>query len=156
MSKNFIVITIILAIELFGNLFISVYCMAQIDIARAQEVIFNEVQMFLDKTSDTMVITTRDLEDFTLAMSSTSVPIKFTIIREARQVNPDPGAVAVDGVTPTYTTWVPVEDIYNYDDNDFIKVEISQAGSTFYQAFAERILRMYVPRIQFTLGRMVR
>lgn len=154
MSKNFIGTVILTAIVIAGFLFYSIYNTSQIDFARAQEELFNEVHLFLDKVADTKQITKADLEDFTLAMSGTTIPIKFEIVREARQVNPDPASITVP--KKTYTTWVPTEDIYRYDDGDFLKITVTQTGKNFYQSFSASALGMYTPEIEFTLGRMVR
>lgn len=154
MGKNFIGSIIIVIIIIVGFLFMPIYYTAQIDMAKSQEIILNEVQLFIDKVSDTRGITKADLEDFTLAMASTTVPIKFEIFREARQVNPDPSSVTIP--KKTYTTWVPTDDIYIYDEGDIIIIRISQVGDNFYQSFSMRALGMYTPRIEFTLSRMVR
>jgi hypothetical protein len=129
---------------------------------KAYDIISNEVQLFLDKARDTKYITETDLKDFTLAMGSTSIPIKFEILRETRQVNPDPAT----GNTATYTSWVPIDhvapnpnpnNIYSkLDTGDIIIIRVSQNGDSFYQSFAIKALGMYVPKIEFTLSRMVR
>lgn len=154
MAKNFIGTIILVAVVVIGFLFMPAYYMAQIDMARAQEQLLNEVQLFLDKVADTHVITEKDLEDFTLGMAATTVPVKFEIYREARQVNPDPASHE----TPksTYTSWVPTDEIYTYDDGDIIIVEVSQVGENFYQSFSKRGLGMFTPQVKFRLARMVR
>lgn len=154
MSKNFIGTVILLSIIVVGFLFMPVYYAAQIDMAKAQEELLNETQLFLDKVADTKVITDKDLEDFTLAMAGTTVPVKFTIYREARQVNPDPASTTIPKAT--HTTWVPTDDIYRYDDGDIIIVEVTQIGENFYQSFSLRALGMFTPKISFRLSRMVR
>lgn len=154
MGKNFIGAVILTAIVVVGFLFMPVYYMAQIDMARSQEELLNEVQQFLDKVADTKEITKADLEDFTLAMAGTTVPVKFEIFREARQVNPDPASTTIP--RKTYTSWIPTDDIYTYDDGDNIIIRVSQIGDSFYQSFSIKALGMYTPRVDFTLGRMVR
>lgn len=153
MSKHFIGITILVAIIVVGFLFMPNYYNGQIDTARAQEELLNEVNLFLDKVADTKQITKADLEDFTLAMSGTSIPVKFEIVREARQVNPDPASTTIP--KKTYTTWVPTDDIYAYDDGDVIKISVSQIGMNFYQSFSMKALGMYTPEVDFTLARRV-
>ena len=152
MLKNFVGNIVILAVVVVGFLFMPIYYMAQIDMARSQEEILSEVQLFLDKVADTHVITEADLEDFTLAMSSTSIPVKFEVIREERQVNPDPASTTGG----THTTWVPSDDIYSYEEGDIIIVRITQIGKNFYQTFSFKGLGMYTPELNFTLSRMVR
>ena len=154
MSKNFIGVILTVCLVLAGFIVMPIYYMAQIDMARAQEEILNEVQLFLDKVADTHEITELDLEDFTLAMAGTSVPVTFEITKEKRQVNPNPAASGDE--KPTHTTWVTDDDIYRYDDGDLIFVEIKQVGENFYQSFASRALGMYTPKVEFRLGRMVR
>lgn len=154
MSKNFIGTVILVAVVVAGFLFMPVYYMAQIDMARAQEELLNETQLFLDKVADTHKITEADLEDFTLAMAGTTVPVKFEIFREARQVNPDPASTTVPKAT--YTSWVPTDQIYEYDNGDIVIIRVSQVGDNFYQSFSIRALGMYTPRVDFTLSRMVR
>lgn len=153
MSKNFIGVIITVAIIVFGFLFMPNYYAGNIDTARAQEELLNEVQLFLDKVADTRQITKADLEDFTLAMSGTTIPIKFDIQREARQVNPDPASTTVP--KKTYTTWVPTDEIYEYDDGDIIIIRIEQVGMNFYQSFSLKALGMYTPEVKFTLSRRV-
>lgn len=154
MHKNFIGTIVTTIIVIVGFLFLSIYYGGLVDMARSQSELLNEVQFFLDKVADTKTITERDLEDFTLAMAGTTVPVKFELLREARQVNPDPASTTVP--KKTYTTWVPTEDVYRYDDGDIIIIRISQIGSNFYQSFSERVLRMYTPKVEFTLSRVVR
>ena len=154
MSKNVVGTIILTAVIIVGFLFMPFYYTAQIDMARSQEVLLNEVQLFIDKVADTHVITEEDLEDFTLAMASTTIPVKFEIFREARQVNPDPASHETPKAT--YTTWVPTDEIYNYDDGDIIIIRVSQIGENFYQSFSKRALGMYTPEVDFTLSRMVR
>lgn len=154
MAKNFIGTIIICAIVVVGFLFMPTYYMAQIDMARAQEELLCEVELFLDKVADTKIITEDDIKDFTLAMAGTSVPVTFEILREARQVNPDPTSITIP--KKTYTTWIPTDDIYEYDDGDIIIVRVEQVGQNFYQSFSRRALGMYTPEVEFTLSRMVR
>ena len=154
MSKNFIGTVILAALVIAGFLILPAYYTAQIDTAKAQEVLLNEVQNFLDKVADTHEITEKDLEDFTLAMASTSIPVTFEIYRDARQVNPDPASVEIP--RPTYTAWVPTDEIYWYEDGDIITVEIKQVGENFYQSFSKRALGMFTPKVEFSLSRMVR
>lgn len=154
MSKNFVGNIILLAIVVAGFLFMPIYYAGQVDMARSQEVLLNEVQLFIDKVADTHQITDADLDDFTLAMAGTTVPVKFEIYREARQVNPDPASTTIP--KKTYTSWVPTDDIRSYDNGDIIIVTVSQIGSNFYQSFSSRALGMYTPKVNFTLSRMVR
>lgn len=154
MSKSFVGIIVLMAIIIVGFLFLPIYYIGQIELARSQEVILNETQLFLDKVSDVKKITKADLEDFTLGMNSTSVPIKFEIFREVHQINPDP--TSTTDPKETYSTWVPVDDIYTYNSGDIIKVRVDQIGKNLYQSFSLRTLRMYTPEIDFDLARVVR
>lgn len=154
MSKNFIGTIVLAAIVVAGFLFMPTYYMSTIDMARSQEELLNEVELFLDKVADTHIITEADLEDFTLAMAGTTVPVKFEILREARQVNPDPASTTTPKAT--YTSWVPTDEIYSYDSGDIIIVRVSQVGDSFLQSFSSRALGMFTPRVEFTLSRMVR
>jgi hypothetical protein len=154
MSKNFIGSVILVAIIVVGFLFMPIYYMAQIDMSRAQEELLNETQLFIDKVADTKKITQRDLEDFTLAMAGTTVPVKFEIIREVHQVNPDPASTTTPRAT--YSSWVPVDDISKFNDGDILIVRVDQIGKSLYQSFTVRALGMYTPEVDFTLSRMVR
>lgn len=154
MSKNIIPQLLLTALVIAGFLFMPIYYSSLIDMAKSQEILLNEVQLFIDKVSDTNIITQADLEDFTLAMSGTSIPIKFEIFREARQVNPDPASTTIP--RKTYTTWVPTDEIYEYDDGDIIIIDVDQVGKNFYQSFSLRALGMYTPEVSFRLSRMVR
>ena len=153
MSKNFIGTIILLLIIVVGFIFMPMYSMAQIDTARAQEEILNDVTLLLDKIKDTKKLTDNDLKDFTLAMGSTSIPISFVIIREVREVNPDPASVTVP--KETYTAWVRIDDNSYYENGDIVTVQVQQRGSNFYQAFSLKALGMYTPKIEFSLSRMV-
>lgn len=154
MSRQFIGTIILVAIVVAGFLFMPIFYMAQIDTARSQEVLLNEVQLFLDQVSDTKEINEQMLEDFTLAMASTSIPVEFEIKREARQVNPDPASTSIP--QETYTSWVPTDDIYTYDSGDIIIIEVKQVGENFYQSFGKRALGLYTPELEFILSRMIR
>lgn len=154
MSKNIIPQLLLTALVIAGFLFMPIYYSSLIDMAKSQEILLNEVQLFIDKVSDTNIITQADLEDFTLAMSGTSIPIKFEIFREARQVNPDPASTTIP--RKTYTTWVPTDEVYEYDDGDIIIIDVDQVGKNFYQSFSLRALGMYTPEVSFRLSRMVR
>lgn len=154
MSKSFIGTIIQIAIIVVGFLMLPIYYMGVIEMAKAPEVLLNETQLFLDKVSDTKKITKADLEDFTLAMSSTSVPVKFEIFKEIHQVNPDP--TSTTDPKATYSTWVPEDDIYNYKSGDIIIIRVDQIGKNLYQSFSIKSLGMYTPEVDFHLSRMVR
>lgn len=154
MSKNVVGTVILVALIVVGFLFMPVYYMAQVDMARSQEQLLSEVQLFIDKVSDTKEITNKDLEDFTLAMASTSIPVKFEVTREVRQVNPDP--LSTTNPKKTITNWIPTDDISKFHTGDIVTVEIEQVGENLYQSFARRVLGMYTPTVEFRLSRMVR
>lgn len=154
MTRHFIGTIILLIIVIAGFLILPIYYTTQIDTAKAQEIIMSEVQLFIDKVADTHKIEQKDLDDLTLAISSTSIPVKFEISREARQVNPDPLSSSIP--KQTYTSWVPHENFMIYDDGDIIIIDVEQIGLSFYQSFSARALGMYTPKINFRLARMVR
>ena len=154
MSKG-IVGTIILCILVMVGFFVQpIIYMGYIDQARAQNQLLDEVQFFLDKVADTKTITDNDLADFTLAMAGTSIPVEFEIIREARQVNPDPASTEVP--KKTYTSWVPVENNRSYDEGDIIIIKVRQIGKSYSQSFSEKAMGMFTPSVNFDLARMVR
>lgn len=154
MSKNFIGVILLCALVVYGYYIMPIYFTTQIDMAKSQEIILNETEYFLDKVADTREITEKDLEDFTLGMASTIVPINFEIRREEKQVNPDPASTKVPKTT--HTTWVPSEDIYNYNTGDIIIITVEQIGQSYGQSFSNKALHMFTPEIEFTLSRMVR
>ena len=154
MYKDFVGTLVTLCLIVAGFLFLPSYYTAQIDMAKSQEIILNETQLFLDKVADTREITQADLDDFTLALASTSIPVEFEIQRKAKMWNPDPASNTIPKAT--ITAWVPTENIYEYESGDIIKVTVKQVGENFYQSFSLRALGMFTPEVEFTLGRMVR
>lgn len=154
MRKGFIGSIVFGIVTVYAFFVLTIYYTGVIEYARAEEQIRTETSLFLDKVADTKEITKSDLEDFTLAMASSSIPVTFEIRRGQRQVNPDPASTTIP--KKTHTTWVLTDDIYEYDDSDTISVEVKQIGSSFYQTFSARVLNMYISDVSLKMERMVR
>ena len=154
MAKNFVSVIIQVILIIVGFVFMALYYIGLIDTSRAQTVLLNEAQLVLDKISDSKEITQADMDDYALAFASTSVPVKFAIIRKVKAVNPDPLSTTIP--KRTITTWIPTNNINNWEQGDIVVVKVEQLGNSFSQDFARRVLGAQINKIDFQLSRMVR
>lgn len=154
MSKNFVGIIIQVILIIVGYVFMALYYVGLIDTSRAQTVLLNEAQLVIDKIADSKEITQADLDDYALAFASTSIPVKFTIIRKVKAVNPDPLSTTIP--KRTITTWIPTNNIQNWEQGDIVVIKVEQLGNSFSQDFAQRVLHAQISKVNFQLSKMVR
>lgn len=154
MARNFVGSIILAILVIVGFVFMPLYYISLIDIAKSQEVLLYEAELILDKIADTRVVTESDMKDYTLAMAQTSIPINFRIIKEVKEVSPDPLSKTVP--KRTFTTWVSSENIDVFHRGDIVTIEVKQAGNSFMQDFSAKALRLFIPKVDFKLSKMVR
>jgi hypothetical protein len=113
--------------------------------------VLNEVSNFIDEVVDTKTISDDRLADFNLGIASHGLLLNVTVKREKRVTNPDP-----DSEGKTYTRYLPVTNIYDYQTGDIVKVEIRQLGYNGRQRFIQRLTRLRTPPLNFSLAGRVR
>lgn len=119
--------------------------------AKSQSEALAYTRDLIDIVIDTRQLTEDVLNDYALNMSSTSEYFKYTIIRKVKCVMPDP-------VNPgkTYSTYIVVDDISQYNQGDRIIVKVEPVGTSIYQIISHSVLGFASVSDGFTLPGRVR
>ena len=130
---------------------IPIFYVSIIQYARSTVIVLSETRNLIDNVIDTRKLSEDDLADFQIGITSTNAYYNATIMRKVRVVNPDP-----NNPGKTYTTFVVVDDIYNYNQGDRIIVKVEPIGQSLYQVLARAFLQILVEDESFTLAGRVR
>ncbi|MBQ2885838.1 MAG: hypothetical protein IJE43_19105 [Alphaproteobacteria bacterium] len=99
--------------------------------ARSQSEALSYTRELIDGVIDTRLLTEDMLEDYALNMASASELYEFNITRKEKCIMPDPKHPG-----KTYTTYIVVDDISQYNQGDKIIVEVKPVGTNMYQKFS--------------------
>lgn len=111
--------------------------------------VLNEMTNLIDKVSDNGRISSTDLSDFYLGVSSHGVSMDATVKRYMKVVNPD-------GAGGTYTSYVLNDNTTTWNSGDIIKVSVKAIDYTGAQRIQNRLLHLNPPKFDQTLAGMVR
>lgn len=111
--------------------------------------ILNEMTNFVDKVTDSGYISDEMLSDFYLGCSSYGAIVDVTVHRYIKVVNPN-------GSGGTYTTYVPSDQIKNWNRGDIVKVKVEAIGYSGAQKLIWYFLKLTVPKPEFEIAGMVR
>lgn len=119
--------------------------------ARTTVTVLFETRNLIDEVIDTGTLTEDTLDDYYLSLASTTSYYDVTITHKVSVVNPDP-----TNPGEIYTTYVVVDDIYNYNRGDRIVVKVEPVGQNLYQVLVRTFLSIMVEDEGFTLAGRVR
>lgn len=111
--------------------------------------VLNEMTNLINKVTDNGRLSSQDLSDFYLGISSHGMTMDATIRRYMKVVNPD-------GNGGTYTTYMISDDLSTWNSGDIIKVTVKAIDYTGAQRIQNRLLRLTPPKFEQTLAGMVR
>lgn len=111
--------------------------------------VLNEMTNLIDKVSDNGRLSSQDLSDFYLGISSHGMTMDATIQRYMRVVNP-----AESG--GTYATYMISDDLDRWNTGDIIKVTVKAIDYTGAQRIQNRLLRLTPLKLEHTLAGMIR
>lgn len=113
--------------------------------------IVNEVTNFIDKVTDSKTLTDDMLEDFYLGVSSYGPLVDVTVTRMVKEVNPDP-------LNPgeTFTAYVVSDNIYEWNQGDFIKVDVEIIGYTGTEQFVMNTVGLMLPDFNYSEAGRIR
>lgn len=102
---------------------------------RSQSEALSYTRELIDTVIDTRQLTEDMLNDYSLSLSSTTEYYKYTITRKVKCVMPDPK-------TPgqTYSTYIDVDDITQFNQGDRIIVEVKPVGVNSAQLISTALL----------------
>lgn len=144
--------TVLSAVAIIILLFVTpTYYLGIMQMAKSQSAALSYTRDLIDTVIDTRQMTQDMLEDYTLNMSSTTEFYKFTITRKMKCIMPDP---VEEG--QTYTTYITVDDISNFNQGDRIIINVEPVGSNLYQNLSASLMGMTISSEGFTLVGRVR
>lgn len=111
--------------------------------------VLNEMTNLINKVTDNGRLSSQDLSDFYLGISSHGMTMDATIRRYMKVVNPD-------GNGGTYTIYMISDDLSTWNSGDIIKVTVKAIDYTGAQRIQNRLLRLTPPKFEQTLAGMVR
>jgi len=119
--------------------------------ARSESEAIANTRNLIDEVIDTRELTEDTLADFNIKMAALSEYYTCEIIRKVKVINPDP-------LNPgqTYTTYIIVDDISQYNQGDLIVVNVEQIGGNMYQNLARKLMGSAVQSDTITLCGRVR
>ena len=111
--------------------------------------VLNEMTNLIDKVTDNGRLSSTDLSDFYLGISSYGVSMDATVKRYMKVTNPG-------GAEGTYTSYVLNDDLTTLNAGDIIKVTVKAIDYTGAQRIQNRLLHLNPPKFDQTLAGMVR
>ena len=108
----------------------------------------NSTRNFIDKVIDTRELSEDTVADFNLALASCSSTFSYTIYHEEIVTNPNGGS--------TLTTWIYTDNMVDWNQGDFITVEVKQVSQNFFQRISSMMIGLIYANKSCTMSGMVR
>jgi len=127
------------------------YYFSIIQWAKAETVALTAARNLIDEVIDTKEMDDAALATFNMELAALSGYYTATVTRQVKVVNPDP-------LNPgeTYTTYMTVDNNKEYDQGDFIIIEIEPLGVNISQTIARTLMGFQIPDNGVTLAGRVR
>ncbi|WP_138755930.1 hypothetical protein [Paenibacillus sinopodophylli] len=111
--------------------------------------VLNEMTNLIDKVSDNGRLSSQDLSDFYVGISSYGMAMDATVSRYMKVINPD-------GAGGTVSSYMLVDDNTTWSSGDIIKVRVQAIDYSGAQRLQNRLLRLNPPKFDQTLAGMIR
>lgn len=115
----------------------------------AKRGILNETTNFLDKVTDTGILSDNQIADFYLGCSSYGFVADVQIFRYMKVVSPD-------GIGGTVVNYVVADNLTTWNKGDVIKVRVTALDYTGAQRLAMELLHLFTDKLDYTLAGMIR
>lgn len=127
------------------------YYFSIIQWAKAETVALTAARNLIDEVIDTKEMDDAALANFNMELAALSGYYTATVTRQVKVVNPDP-------LNPgeTYTTYMTVDNNKEYDQGDFIIIEIEPLGVNISQTIARTLMGFQIPDNGVVLAGRVR
>jgi hypothetical protein len=127
------------------------YYFSIIQWAKAETVALTAARNLIDEVIDTKEMDDVALANFNMELAALSGYYTATVTRQVKVVNPDP-------LSPgeTYTTYMMVDNNKEYDQGDFIIIEIEPLGVNISQTIARTLMGFQIPDNGVVLAGRVR
>lgn len=149
--RNSIIGSIISIIILFiGLIVLPIYYMGIITYRDDLNKVQNAGWEFIDKVSDTGIVSEGTLADLNLAIAACSSTYEISVIKEAKVTNPT-------GVgNETITEWIYSENIDDWNSGDIITLRINQTNRNLFQRISAGVVNVLYNMKDMTFSAMIR